>query len=75
MKLKNNIQQLPYELQHIILDYTDYYTFNFFKEHVNQFIYNQTIIYTYTKYDQFIYYLKLINNNHTINNIKLSYIY
>jgi len=75
MKLKNNIQQLPYELQHIILDYTDYYTFNFFKKHIDQFIYNQTIIYTYTKYDQFIYYLKLINNNHIINNIKLSYIY
>ena len=76
INLKNNIQQLPNEIRYYILNYTDYYTFDYFKKNLILFLKNNKLINLNTEYNQFIYYLNYINNHEkNINNIKLSYIF
>lgn len=77
INLKNYIQQLPNEIKFYILNYTDYYTFNFFKKNLILFLKkNYKLINFNSEYNQFIYYLNYINNQEkTINDIKLSYIF
>ena len=77
INLKNYIQQLPNEIKFYILNYTDYYTFNFFKKNLILFLKkNYKLINFNYEYHQFIYYLNYINNQEkTINDIKLSYIF
>lgn len=76
INLNYNIQQLPNEIIYYILNYTDYYTFDYFKKNLILFLKNNKLININTEYNQFIYYLNYINNDKkNINNIKLSYIF